>query len=260
MKSVIVTGATGYFGKYIVNELVKDYQVIGTSRSLSKLDAAFAQTPNIVKAELDMGNLNACEEVLTKLCAEHEVVGLINNAYDFSKESGFNTQEGRLENFNVEQLRSAFDVGLLAPVLFTKIVGKQMIEKKLKGSIVNISSMYGLVAPDARLYDEKSTLNPVSYGVMKAGLNGLTRYTASFWGRHGIRCNSIAPGAFPNTETATFNANKDDEFLERLANKTCLGRWGHPKDLLGLIKLLLSDEGSYITGQTISVDGGWTAI
>ena len=157
-------------------------------------------------------------------------------------------------------MRAGLESGLLAPMLITQLVGRQMVERKIQGSIINISSMYGVVAPDSRLYEGKTIFNPVTYGVAKAGLNGLTRYAASFWGQHGIRCNSIAPGAFPNQETDSVNAPKDVEFLKRLEKKTALGRTGHPKDLLGLVDLLLSDKASYITGQVVSVDGGWTTI
>jgi NAD(P)-dependent dehydrogenase (short-subunit alcohol dehydrogenase family) len=259
MKTILITGATGYFGKYLVNYFSTKYQVIATSRSMDKLNATFPDA-KVIKADMDVYDLAACEKKLGELCKTFDIYGLINNAYDFSTKTGFNSPEGRLETLSIESMKSAMDSGLLAPMLFTKVVGNQMVQKKIKGSIINISSMYGIVAPDSKLYEGKKAFNPLTYGVTKAGINGLTRYVASFWGAHGIRCNSVAPGAFPNTESASANATKDEEFLKRLENKTSLGRVGHPKDLLGLMELLLSENSSYITGQVMSVDGGWTAI
>jgi len=119
--------------------------------------------------------------------------------------------------------------------------------------------MYGIVAPNPRLYQGQQFFNPATYGVRKAALIALTRYTASFWGKYGIRCNAIAPGPFSNTETQTANSvDKKDPFLERLKERTLLHKLGHPNDLKGLLIYLASDASNYVTGQTISIDGGWT--
>lgn len=260
MKTVLVNGATGYFGKYLVQNLALDHHVIATSRSLTKLHEAFGSVKNVTSVAMDLYDTAFLLEKLEELGSTFDIAGLVNNAYDFSEKTGFNTPAGRLETISVDAMRSGLESGVLAQMIFAQVIGRKMIEKNLRGSIVNISSMYGSVAPDARLYEGKKVLNPVTYSVSKAAINGLTRYIASFWGEHGIRCNSVSPGSFPNVETDSYNAPKDDEFMLRLINKTTLGRTGHPRDLLGVIRLLLSDEASYITGQNIGVDGGWTAI
>ncbi len=259
-RTVLVSGATGYFGKYMVRELARDYHVIATSRSIEKLQSAFGEIPNVTCVAMDLYDFASLNSTLEKLATDHDIHGLINNAYDFSEKTGFNTPDGRYEKISTDAMKSGLESGVLAPMIFAQIIGRKMIEKGIRGSIINIASMYGTVAPDARLYEGKKVLNPVTYGVSKAALNGLTRYISSFWGQHGIRCNSVSPGSFPNVETDSYNAPKDDEFMTRLKNKTTLGRVGHPKDLLGAIRLLLSDDSSYITGQNIGVDGGWTAI
>jgi gluconate 5-dehydrogenase len=121
-------------------------------------------------------------------------------------------------------------------------------------SIINIASMYGHVAPDYRLYDGNQHVNPPSYSAAKGGVLQLTRYFASFLAPKGIRVNAISPGPFP------FERVQDEEhFTARLKSKTMLGRVGTPSDLRGVIALLASDASSYITGQSIAVDGGWTA-
>jgi NAD(P)-dependent dehydrogenase (short-subunit alcohol dehydrogenase family) len=259
-RTVLISGATGYFGKYLVEDLARDYHVIATSRSLEKLENAFGKNSNVTCVAMDLYDTSHLTKTLEGLATKHDIHGLVNNAYDFSEKTGFNTPSGRFETISNDAMLAGLESGVLAPMIFAQVLGRKMIEKKIRGSIINIASMYGTVAPDARLYEGKKVLNPVTYSVSKAAINGLTRYIASFWGQHGIRCNSISPGSFPNVETDSYNAPKDDEFSTRLKNKTTLGRVGHPKDLLGAIRLLLSDESSYITGQNLGVDGGWTAI
>jgi NAD(P)-dependent dehydrogenase (short-subunit alcohol dehydrogenase family) len=258
-KSIIITGSTGYFGRYFVKSLSKKFNVFAVARDERKLSAICEET-GATPVVLDLYDSDSIQVKISGICKENSVYGLINNAFDFSSKTGFNTPNSKFEQLSLDSMRATFDSGVLAPLQMTQIVGNSMIESQIKGSIVNISSMYGLVAPDYRLYNGKTVFNPITYGMAKAALNAMTRYLASFWGQHGIRCNSIAPGSFPNTETDSVNAPSDDEFLRRLENKTTLGRTGHPNDLLGILNLLLSDESAYITGQVIAVDGGWTII
>ncbi len=103
-----------------------------------------------------------------------------------------------------------------------------------RGSIVNISTMYAVVAPDPRLYEGTDFLNPPGYSAAKAATLSFTRYVASFWGRYGIRANAILPGPFSNTEDVTANSvDESDPFLDRLASRTSLGRRGRPDELAG---------------------------
>ncbi|MCC7045289.1 MAG: SDR family oxidoreductase [Alphaproteobacteria bacterium] len=122
------------------------------------------------------------------------------------------------------------------------------------GVILNIASMYGVVAPDPGLYDSSKFANPPSYGAAKAGVVQLTKYLATFLAPQGIRVNCISPGPFPFETTQSENP----EFIKRLAAKNPLGRIGRPHELKAVAALLCSDASSYMTGQNVSVDGGWT--
>jgi gluconate 5-dehydrogenase len=113
--------------------------------------------------------------------------------------------------------------------------------------------MYGHIAPDYRIYDGTNFSNPPSYGAAKAGVIQFTKYLASFLSPHGIRVNCLSPGPFPHAET-----QKHEVFIERLAAKNPMNRIGEPHEVKGAVALLCSDAGSYITGQNICVDGGWT--
>ncbi len=148
--------------------------------------------------------------------------------------------------------------GVYWSALTVQKIGKAMRSAKT-GSIINISTMYALVAPSPQLYEGTKFLNPPGYSASKAALLSFTRYVASFWGMHGIRANAILPGPFSNTEDSTANAvQNDDVFINRLKGRTCLNRIGQPHELAGALLFLASDASSYMTGQALVLDGGWT--
>jgi NAD(P)-dependent dehydrogenase (short-subunit alcohol dehydrogenase family) len=118
-------------------------------------------------------------------------------------------------------------------------------------SVINVSSMYGTVAPDARLYDTREGQSPFHYGPAKAALLQLTRHLAAELGPQGIRVNAMAPGPFP--------AKAEEGLAARLASRTMLGRLGDPKEIAGPLLFLASPASSYVTGATLNIDGGWTA-
>jgi gluconate 5-dehydrogenase len=120
-------------------------------------------------------------------------------------------------------------------------------------SVINVSSMYGRVAPDARLYDRREQQSPFHYGPAKAGLEQLTRHLAAELGPLRIRVNALVPGAFPAP-------GKMPEGLEsRLAAKTMLGRIGAAEEIAGPLLFLSGPASTYVTGASLVVDGGWTA-
>lgn len=201
-------------------------------------------------------------DVLTEISRTETTVDvLINNAHELGPSTGFNVPEGTLENSTPEHWMRNFSAGVYWAVQTTQILGGVM-KRQGKGSIVNISSMYALVAPRPSLYAGTEFVNPPGYSAAKAALVSFTRYTASFWGSSGVRANAILPGPFSNTEdSAAENAvNPSNPFLERLKIATILGRVGKPSELAGALLLLASDASSFMTGQAIVVDGGWTAI
>ncbi len=236
-KSILITGTTGWLGSHMEKmfKLCDPWTVV----SLNREDWGDFYNPGLLK--------NALEKLLEK----NNFDVLINNAYDLSEKTGFNTDKGTLENSDVYMWDFAFRSGMYWPVLTTQMVGERM--KKIgRGSIINISSMYGVVSPHPDLYEGEKYFNPVTYSTMKHGLTGLTKYTAAFWGKHGIRCNAVAPGPFPKDTV------KENTFIERLKERTLLGRVGHRTDLDGVLVWLASNASNYVTGQVIQVDGGWT--
>ena len=129
-----------------------------------------------------------------------------------------------------------------------------IMKKNNSGSIINISSMYGIVSPDPSIYENNNFNNPPSYGAGKAAIIQFTRYSACYLSKNGIRVNAISPGPFPNQDV-----QKNHDFISKLEKKTPIGRIGHPNEIKGAIVFLASNASSYVTGENIHVDGGWTS-
>lgn len=266
-KKIVITGAGGFFGVYFSKALLdagvrKLYMVSFNKNSLSELKVELLKRYDSARMEfllLDQYDKGLADKMFNTITEKDDIDVLINNSFDFSIKTGFNDSSGRIENATFEQLQNSFESGVYWPFQATQIFSKNMIKAKNKGSIINIASMYAFVAPNPTLYEGKDAFNPPGYSMAKGALLALTRYSASFYGKYGIRVNTLSPGAIPNTEKKTNNSehNKDDEFMKRLSERTLLGRVGHPNDLIGALIFLASDSSSYMTGQSIIIDGGW---
>lgn len=263
-KTVLITGATGFFGRYMARcflEVGARVVLLARKETLLRQIEEYAKEFGDGCATgylADFYDRQSLKNILEQVARTHEVDVLVNNAYDMSEKTGFNTTDGTLENASHDMWQNAFESGIYWAVLTTQIIGGQM-RARGSGSIINVSSMYGIVSPHPALYEGKKFFNPPTYTVQKAGIIAFTRYIASFWGKYGVRCNAIAPGAFSNTESEGSNSvSKNDPFLERLKQKTVLGRTGHPNDLRGALIYLATDASSYMTGQVLPIDGGWT--
>jgi 2-deoxy-D-gluconate 3-dehydrogenase len=162
------------------------------------------------------------------------------------------------EDYELEIWEKALKVNITGMFLCAQEVGRQMI-KQNRGVIVNISSTYGVVGPDQRIYEKSLSpysksvrLNtPVPYSVTKGAVLALTRYLAAYWAGKNIRVNSLTPGG-------VFD-NHDPEFVKRYSSRTMLGRMANRDEYKGAILFLVSDASSYMTGANLVVDGGWTA-
>ena len=136
--------------------------------------------------------------------------------------------------------------------LLARHLHDHVVRRGVAGSIVNIGSMYGQVASYPDTYRDLCRASPVSYHALKGGVIQMTRHLAVYWARDRVRVNCLSPGPFP-ASTAP------QGLAERLEEKSPMGRMGRPHELKGALLLLASDAGSYITGQNVTVDGGWTA-
>jgi NAD(P)-dependent dehydrogenase (short-subunit alcohol dehydrogenase family) len=263
-RTAVVTGASGFLGRSLCETLLENgARVVALGRS-ERLEAETAGWGERYGAELvgshrvDMYDLDAYAATLDEVAATESVDVLVNNAHEMGPATGFNSAEGRLESATVDGWMRNLTGGVMWAALSTQHLGGGMRERG-RGSIVNVASMYGVVAPSPHVYEGGEFVNPPGYSAAKAGMLALTRYTASFWGPDGVRANAILPGPFSNTEEAGPNAvAEDDPFLARLNERTALGRTGRPGELAGALLYLASDASSYTTGHSLVVDGGWT--
>tara|TARA_R100000664_G_scaffold34178_1_gene54717 strand:- start:11222 stop:12049 length:828 start_codon:yes stop_codon:yes gene_type:complete len=262
-KTAIVTGATGYLGQAITEALLESgakVDIYGRGQKTIDYHSKLSEFYGKDKVDFHMVDLYDEEpyrKALKDTVENNKSVDiLINNAYEFSKSTGFNDNSGRVENISKDQWLKSFESGVYWASLATQVIAEQM-KKQKSGSIINISSMYGIVSPHPSLYEGSSAFNPPSYSAAKSAIIALTRYTASFYGCHNVRCNAIAPGAFPNVRNNSYNS-PDPKLLERLSSRTVLNRYGDPDDLKGSVVFLASDASTYVTGHTLVVDGGWT--
>jgi NAD(P)-dependent dehydrogenase (short-subunit alcohol dehydrogenase family) len=250
-KIALVTGGAGYLGKAICESLAElGAKVVVASRDLDKCKSFASYLTEKYRVEcfgyqVDITSIDSLINLKNDI---NNLLGpiniLINDAWSGKKNS--------FDSISFEDWNYDINICLNGPFYTTKIFIDDLISTK--GVILNVASMYGIVAPDYRLYDSNRYANPPSYGAAKAGLIQLTRYLASFLTVHGIRVNAISPGPFPFESTIEENRN----FVDRLENKNILNRIGKPEDLKGVVAFLCSNASLYVTGQNISVDGGWT--
>lgn len=161
---------------------------------------------------------------------------------------------GAFEDYPLESWKAALDVNLTGMFLCCQAAVKPMLAQGKKGSIINICSTYGLVAPDQRIYQregKQASFKPVYYSVTKAGVLGLTRYLSAYYAGTEIRVNALTPGGVYN--------NHDDVFLKAYTARTVMGRMANKDEMNGALLFLASDASSYMTGSNLVVDGGWTA-
>lgn len=181
---------------------------------------------------------------------------LVNNAaIDDKVESPTNALDAsKFESFPLEKFTKSLEVNVTGVFLACQVLGTEMA-KRGSGSIVNIASTYGLVAPDQSLYvtpegRQKFYKGP-AYPTTKGALLQFTRYLASYWGRAGVRVNAICPGGVEN--------GQEGWFIEAYARRTMLGRMAQRTDYHGALVFLASEASAYVTGATLVVDGGFTA-
>ena len=249
-KVALVTGGTGIVGAPIARALAEaGATVIVASRNLENC-IAFAN--NLVKQglqaegeELDLSSQSSIRTLRDRILSRHDRLDIVfNNAV---ARAG-----GDLRHMSPADWEEAMRVNSTGLFLACQIFSEPM-QAQRSGSIINISSIYGMVGPDFSIYKETSISNPVNYAFAKGGTIALTRYLASFLAPHGIRVNCLSLGGVRTGETpAAFERN--------YRRRTLLNRMAGEEDIKGPALFLASDASSYVTGQNIPIDGGWTAI
>jgi NAD(P)-dependent dehydrogenase (short-subunit alcohol dehydrogenase family) len=249
-KIALVTGGTGIVGAPISTALAEaGATVIIASRNAEQCRTfAASLTQQGLKAEgerLDLGSEEEIRGLRDRILKRHSRLDvLFNNAV---ARAG-----GDLRHTNAEEWDEVMRVNSTGVFLASQIFSEPM-QAQRSGSIINISSIYGVVGPDFSIYESTTYSNPVNYSFAKAGIIGLTRYLASFLGPFGVRVNCLSPGG-------VWTADTPEKFVGNYSRRTFLGRMARPEDIKGPAVFLASDASAYVTGQNIPVDAGWTAM
>ena len=251
-KNIIITGALGLLGSEFVqaviesgkNPILVDIDNTDTTRVLG--------LPKNIRSNyfhLYISQETQVKKFKESLIQQNIVIsGLVNNAAINPKVEEGNSLCG-LEGFDSVNWQAEVGVGLTGAILMTKHIGSLMANQRSRGSIVNISSDLGILAPDQRLYADNMK-KPVGYSIIKHGIIGLSKYTATYWPDL-VRCNTLCPGGIQNGQS--------EEFLQLIATRIPMGRMAHRSEYNSALNFLLSEQSSYMTGQTIIIDGGRTA-
>lgn len=250
-RRIWVFGGAGYLGSPITSALDQcGANVICLDRpSLAARLVEEQHLDHTVAEDCDLLDVNAIPQLVADLCANHGVPhGVVNLVTDSSRGKSF-------EEITAADFRSASEGVLTSGFMLTRAVASAMKAQKVPGSFVHFSSMYGVVSPDPSAYEPPHVPNPVDYGAVKAGLLQMSRYFAVYFAKDGIRSNCITPGPFPQPTYQSSSTSTS----EALRNKVPMKRFGEAHEIVGPVLFLLSDAASYVTGQSLGVDGGWTA-
>lgn len=250
-KTVLITGGYGYLGKGITESLLwHGAMVYVLGRSREKFLNAFENHEKLDESlffePCDVADTSSIQKAFKSVAEKQQGFDvLINNAFYLEGSDPLIMTDKEWETGVDGTLNSVFRCTREAI---------QYLKKSNSPRIINVSSMYGMVAPEFSVYRNFPEMqNPPHYGAAKAGVIQLSRYYASYLGDDGITVNTVTPGPFPPRPV-----QEKKEFIEELEKQTSLKRIGKPEDLGGAFVFLASDASGYVTGQNIVVDGGWT--
>ncbi len=253
----IVTGGAGILGKNFCQGLVNhgakvviaDVNMEAAEELAVKLKDGGA---DVLPLELDVGDEKSVNNLVKEVMAKYGRIDILHNNAA-TKTDNLKKFFDTVEDFSMDVWNEIMRVNIDGMFLMARAVGAKMIEQEIKGSIIQTASIYGLMAPDQRIYEGSEYMGmpistPAVYTTSKAAVLGLTKHLASYWGLAGIRVNSITPGGVSSGQNGIFN----DKYSARIP----MGRMAEAEEIVGALIFLASDASSYITGQNIAVDGG----
>lgn len=245
-KVAMVTGGAGLIGREIARALSDLGALVYVADISEGKGAERPGRENVRFVSLDITSESSIDGAVAEVLNEAGRIDvLVNSAYPRTQDWGVKFEKVPFaswqENVN-NQLGGYF--------LCCQKVAERMKEQG-GGSIINIGSIYGSVAPDFSIYEGTEMTMPVAYSAIKGGIAALSRYMATYYGASKIRTNVVSPGGVFDGQSQSF--------VDRYNAKTPLGRMGVPADVAGAVLFLASDASAYVTGQNLLVDGGWTA-
>ncbi|SNT02808.1 NAD(P)-dependent dehydrogenase, short-chain alcohol dehydrogenase family [Anaerovirgula multivorans] len=260
-KTAVVTGGLGILGKRFCTGLME----FGANVVIVDLDGekakAFAQElmegyqRKALGIACDVSSPQNVKTMVIKVIEEFGEINILHNNAA-SKSADLSAFFAPFEEYSLKEWRKIMSVNLDGMFLVAQAVGAQMTQQGKGGSIIQTSSIYGMLAPDHRIYEESFYLGrkintPAVYTASKAAVMGLTKYLAAYWADKKIRVNTLTLGGNESGQNDTFRKN----YSARIP----LGRMGQPEEMVAALIFLASEASSYVTGQNIVVDGGLSA-
>lgn len=254
-RTAMVLGGAGHIGRAAATTLAE----LGARVAIGDLaearpatvadEIAIAQSAECVGIDCDLTEPAVAGGIVQQLGAFSDRLDILVNCAALVGTSALAGWAAPFEQQGEEAWRKALEINLTAPFFVIQALAPRL-KASGKGSVINIASIYGMVAPDWGLYEGTTMANPAAYGASKAGLLQLTRWLATALAP-GIRVNAVTPGGIERGQPRAF--------VERYESRTPLRRMGREEDVKGAIAYLASDLSAYVTGQNLVVDGGWTA-
>jgi NAD(P)-dependent dehydrogenase (short-subunit alcohol dehydrogenase family) len=255
-KVCIVTGGAGHLGSAMASALAEAgahvWIVSRNQTNCARLAGQLADSG--LRAEAFAVDVTKPHEIKNLI----SVIGDRHGRLDIIVNNAHGGGPGTMEQSDMSKYVQAMELAVGAAATFVNEARSLLAAAAMRegdAAVINVSSMYGMVSPDPRIYGTSGLNNPPHYGAAKAGLLQYTRYAACHLAPLGIRVNAISPGPFPRDVIC----QQDPAFCEILAERVPLGRIGRPQDLAGAVVFLASPAARYITGVNLPVDGGWTA-
>lgn len=260
-KAAVVTGGVGILGQHFCAGLAESgarVAVVDVQEDKAlELAEALSQRYNgkIIGIGCDVSDPASVKAMVARVVAEFREINILHNNAA-GKSDDLDAFFAPFEKYSLDQWRKIMSVNLDGMFLVAQAVGKQMIAQGKGGSIIQTASIYGVMAPDHRIYEgsfylDRQINTPVVYTASKAAVIGLTKHLATYWASKGIRVNTLTPGG---TES-----DQNDEFKRRYSARIPMNRMANAYELVGALLYLASDASSYVTGQNIIVDGGLNA-
>jgi NAD(P)-dependent dehydrogenase (short-subunit alcohol dehydrogenase family) len=240
-KIIVVTGGNGLIGSAFVLAL----RSAGATCICADINCT--NDLDTHQINIDITDENAVQTSIKSIQLHFgRIDGWVNNAYPRTADWGM-----KMEDFPIESWRKNLDMHLTGYYICCKYALETMTEQGY-GSLVNIGSIHGALAPDFTVYNGTQMTSPVGYAAIKGGVLQLTRYLASYHGRSGVRVNTLSPGGI--------FADQNPVFVQNYKDRVPMGRMGLPEDISGGLVFLLSDASKYMTGQNLIIDGGWSIV
>ncbi len=260
-KVAVVTGGAGVLGRCFCEGLAESGAAVaivdlqeGNAQELAQ-ELAAQYNVRAIGIGCDVSNPETVQAMVARVTNELGKIDILHNNAA-GKSDDLEAFFAPFEEYSLDQWRQIMAVNLDGMFLMAQAVGKQMVAQGTGGSIVQTASIYGVMAPDHRIYEGSFYLGrqintPAVYTASKAAVIGLTKHLATYWADKGIRVNTLTPGG---TESG-----QNDEFNRRYSARIPMNRMANAQEMVGALLYLASDASSYVTGQNIIVDGGLNA-